>query len=67
MNRIVEHRFSFGFVILLFTWLAAVNVLAAPVVESPVDLVHPLIGSDRCRNFFMTAAGAAVRHGEARA
>jgi putative alpha-1,2-mannosidase len=56
MNRIVEHRFSFGFVILLFTWLAAVNVLAAPVVESPVDLVHPLIGSDRCRNFFMTAA-----------
>ena len=26
------------------------------VSESPVDLVNPLIGSDRCRNFFMTAA-----------
>lgn len=26
------------------------------VAETPVDLVHPLIGSDRCRNFFMTAA-----------
>ena len=25
-------------------------------VEKPVDLVNPLIGSDRCRNFFMTAA-----------
>ena len=26
------------------------------LVEKPVDLVNPLIGSDRCRNFFMTAA-----------
>ena len=25
-------------------------------IEKPVDLVNPLIGSDRCRNFFMTAA-----------
>jgi putative alpha-1,2-mannosidase len=24
--------------------------------EAPVDLVNPLIGSDRCRNFFMTPA-----------
>ena len=26
------------------------------LLEQPVDLVNPLIGSDRCRNFFMTAA-----------
>ena len=26
------------------------------IIEKPVDLVNPLIGSDRCRNFFMTAA-----------
>ena len=41
---------------LLFASLNAVNLRAEPVVETPVDLVHPLIGSDRCRNFFMTAA-----------
>ncbi len=40
----------------LFGLLAVVNVFAQPVVEAPVDWVHPLIGSDRCRNFFMTAA-----------
>ncbi len=41
---------------LLCASLGAVNLLAQPVTETPVDLVHPLIGSDRCRNFFMTAA-----------
>jgi putative alpha-1,2-mannosidase len=29
---------------------------AQKVSEAPVDLVNPLIASDRCRNFFMTAA-----------
>ena len=41
---------------LAFTGLATLRVLAGPAAEAPVDLVHPLIGSDRCRNFFMTAA-----------
>lgn len=41
---------------LLIVGLAAVNVIAEPVAEAPVDWVHPLIGSERCRNFFMTAA-----------
>ena len=40
----------------LFGLLAVANVLAQPLAEAPVDWVHPLIGSDRCRNFFMTAA-----------
>jgi len=44
------------FALVLLASLAAVNVLAEPVAEAPVDLVHPLIGSERCRNFFMTAA-----------
>ena len=55
MIQIVKQRCYFRFAIILFASLGAVNVLAEPVVE-PVDLVHPLIASDRCRNFFMTAA-----------
>ena len=55
-NPIFKQSCYSHFAILLFTCLAAVNVFAELVDESPVDLVHPLIASDRCRNFFMTAA-----------
>ena len=33
-----------------------VTVNSGGLLSAPVDYVHPLIGSDRCRNFFMTAA-----------
>jgi len=56
MNPIAKHSYYSRLALLWLASFAAVNVLAEPVVEAPVDLVHPLIGSDRCRNFFMTAA-----------
>ena len=35
---------------------SSVAAYAQSSTEAPVDLVNPLIGSDRCRNFFMTPA-----------
>jgi putative alpha-1,2-mannosidase len=49
-------RHNFRFTAWLFVLLTSMTWLAAVGAEEPVDLVHPLIGSDRCRNFFMTAA-----------
>ena len=56
MNQILNRRYCSRFALFLFVLLAAENIFAEPVSEAPVDMVHPLIGSDRCRNFFMTAA-----------
>ena len=56
MNQILNRRYCSRFALFLFVLLAAENIFAEPVSEAPVDIVHPLIGSDRCRNFFMTAA-----------
>jgi putative alpha-1,2-mannosidase len=51
-----QSKLYHGYAAVLFVWLCPFDLLAEPVTEAPVDLSHPLIGSDRCRNFFMTAA-----------
>ncbi len=54
--KLKKRRQLYEVVMVLIAGLAVGKVPAQPVAEAPVDLVHPLIGSERCRNFFMTAA-----------
>ena len=44
-----------SFVIISILLTSSIAAYTQSLVESPVDLVNPLIASDRCRNFFMTA------------
>ena len=50
-----SHAVTIFLILLISMGLADVAVSAEPTTE-PVDLVHPLIGSDWCREFFMTSA-----------
>ena len=54
MERITPSKALITMIIVLL--FSSFSLLAQPLVEAPVDLVNPLIGSDRCRNFFMTPA-----------
>ena len=63
---IIEKGLRLFVVIVSFYSITSVSTLQAQksykneypksINEKPVDLVNPLIGSDRCRNFFMTVA-----------
>ena len=51
--------------LLLLASFDSVNLFAES--EAPVDLVHPLIGSDRLPQFLHDGGGASLWHGKARA
>ncbi len=51
-----NNKYLSGLVTGVVAAFATLHMVAEPMPEAPVDWVHPLIGSERCRNFFMTAA-----------